>query len=113
MAINPATRANTRSYCSPDTGVHYGLDVAAGKYIVGYTGTSKRGFLSEEVRSVKSTFSIWPAEDHNVAAVIADPVAHGAFQNEIRIAASGSEPVFAVYQRLSGGLRIYTIEDRK
>jgi hypothetical protein len=52
MAIRPAASRAKRAYCSPSTGVHYGLDVAAGKYVVGYTGRSKRGWLSEETRTV-------------------------------------------------------------
>ena len=111
MAIDPAASAAKPAYCSPSTGVHYAMGVAAGKYVLGYTGRSKRGFFSEEVRQVKSTFSVWRAEERDVAVVIDDPRPHGAFQNEMRITASSTEPVFAAYERVSNTLQIYTIAD--
>jgi hypothetical protein len=112
MEVNTATGEKTRAYCSPATGVHYGMGVVTGKYIVGYTGTSKRGFFSEEIHTAKSTFSVWRGEGRDIAAVIEDPTPHGAFQNEIRIVTSSTGPVFAAYQRLSNTLRIYFIGPR-
>ena len=111
LTIDPVTREISRQYCSPSTGVHYAVGVVNKRYVVGFTGVSKRGWLSEENRSVESSFSVWRAETSQVAAVAKDPTNYGAFQNELRIVASSTEPFFIAYQRVSNVLCLYSIKD--
>jgi hypothetical protein len=73
LTVDPMTREVSRQYCSPSTGVHYALGVVNKMYVVGFTGVSKRGWLSEENRSVASSFSVWRAETSQVAAVAKGP----------------------------------------
>jgi hypothetical protein len=112
LTVDPMTRAVSREYCSPSTGVHYAMGVVDKRYVVGFTGVSKRGWLSEENRSVASSFSVWRAETSQVAAVAKDPTDYGAFQNELRVVASSTEPLFIAYQRVSNVLCLYSIADR-
>src|SRR5665213_222385 len=79
LTVDPMTRKVSRQYCSPLTGVHYAVGVVNRRYVVGFTGVSKRGWLSEESRSVASSFSVWRAETSQVAAVAKDPTHPGAF----------------------------------
>jgi hypothetical protein len=81
------------------------------RYVVGFTGVSKRGWFSEENKSVASSFSVWRAEISQVAAIAKDPTDYGAFQNEIRLVASSTEPFFIAYQRVSNVLCLYSITD--
>jgi len=113
LTVDPMTREVSRQYCSPSTGVHYALGVVNKMYVVGFTGVSKRGWLSEENRSVASSFSVWRAETSQVAAVAKDPTDYGGFQNEIGVVASGTEPIFIAYQRVSNVLWLYSIGVRR
>ena len=54
---------------------------------------------------------MWRAENSQVAAVAKDPTNYGAFQNEIRLVASETEPIFIAYQRVSNVLCLYSIVD--
>ncbi len=111
LTVDPMTREVSRQYCSPSTGVHYAVGVVNKMYVVGFTGVSKRGWLSEENRSVASSFSVWRAQNSQVAAVAKDPTNYGAFQNELRVVASETEPIFIAYQRVSNVLCLYSIVD--
>jgi hypothetical protein len=111
LTVDPVTRAVSREYCSPSTGVHYAVGVVDKRYVVGFTGVSKRGWFSEENKSVASSFSVWRAEISQVAAIAKDPTDYGAFQNEIRLVASSTEPFFIAYQRVSNVLCLYSITD--
>ena len=112
LTVDPMTRAVSREYCSPSTGVHYAVGVADKAYVIGFTGISKRNWFSEENKSVASSFSIWRAENPQAAAVAKDPTDYGAFQNEIRVVASSTRPIFIAYQRVSNLLCLYSIVDR-
>ena len=112
LAIDSATHNVSREYCSPSTGVHYALGIVNNTYIVGFTGISKRNWLSQENRSVSSFFSAWRAENPQVAAVAQDSTDYGAFQDEIRIVASKTDPFFIAYQRVSNVLVLYSIGER-
>jgi len=113
LTVDPMTRLVSREYCSPSTGVHYAVGVVDKRYVVGFTGVSKRNWFSEENKSVASSFSIWRAETSQVAAVAKDPTDYGAFQNELRVVASSSKPIFIVYQRVSNLLYLYSITDHQ
>jgi hypothetical protein len=76
-----------------------------------FTGVSKRGWFSEENKSVAASFSIWRAENSQVAAIAKDPTDYGAFQDEIRIVGSSTEPLFLAYQRVSNMLYLYSFTD--
>jgi hypothetical protein len=111
LTVDPVTRSVTRVYCSPSTGVHYAVGVVEKRYVVAFTGVSKRTWFREENKSVTSSFSVWRIETSQVAAVAKDPVDYGAFQNEIRIVGSSAEPLFIAYQRVSNMLCLYSIAD--
>jgi hypothetical protein len=111
LTVDPPTRSVSREYCSPSTGVHYAVGVVNNRYVVAFTGISKRKWLSEENKSVASSFSVWRAENPKVAATVQDSTDYGAFQNEIRIVASRTEPLFIAYQRVSNVLCLYSIAD--
>ncbi len=111
LTVDPTTRSVTREYCSPSTGVHYAVGVVDKRYVVAFTGISKRTWFGEENKSVTSSFSVWRAETSQVAAVAKDPSDYGAFQNEMRVVASNTEPLFIAYQRVSNVLCLYSIVD--
>lgn len=113
LTVDPMTKAVSQEYCSPSTGVHYAVGVVDRTYVIGFTGVSKRNWFSEENKSVASSFSIWRAEALLVAAVAKDPTDYGAFQNEIRLVASSTEPIFIAYQRVSNVLCLYSIRDNR
>jgi hypothetical protein len=110
LTVDPTTRLVSREYCSP-IGVHYAVGVVNKRYVVAFTGVGKRNWFSEENKSVASSFSAWRAEISQVAAVAKDAADYGAFQNEIRIVASSTEPLFIAYQRVSNMLCLYSIAD--
>jgi hypothetical protein len=111
LTVDPMTRVVSRGYCSPSSGVHYAVGVVDNNYVVGFTGVSRRNWLSEETTSVASSFSVWRAETSAVAAVVKDPIDYGSFQNEVRVVASNVKPLFIAYQRVSNVLCIYSISD--
>jgi len=113
LAVDPASRSVTREYCSEPTGVHYALGVVKNRYVVAFTGISRRKWLSEENLSVTSSFSVWRLENSRVAAVAQRSTNYGSFQNELRVAASATESLFVAYQRVSNVLWLYSIEDGK
>jgi hypothetical protein len=67
LAVDPTTRSVSHEYCSPATGVHYAVGVVDKKYIVAFTGISKRKVFREENKSVASSFSVRRAEIPQVA----------------------------------------------
>jgi hypothetical protein len=111
LSIDRVTRSVSREYCSPSTGVHYAVGVADKRFVMAFTGVSKRGWFSEENKSVAASFSIWRAENSQVAAIAKDPTDYGAFQDEIRIVGSSTEPLFLAYQRVSNMLYLYSSTD--
>ncbi len=111
LTVDPTARSVSREYCSPSTGVHYAVGVVKERYVVAFTGISKRKWFSEENKSVAASFSVWRAETRQVAAVAKDPTDYGAFQDEIRIVGSSTEPLFIAYQRVSNMLCLYSIID--
>jgi hypothetical protein len=111
LAVDLMTRAISRKYCSPSTGVHYAVGVVDNRYVVAFTGVSKRTWFGEENKSVSSTFSVWRDGTSQVVAVAKDPVNYGAFQNEMRVVASSTEPLFIAYQRVSNVLYLYSITE--
>jgi hypothetical protein len=66
--INLATKVVAHSYCAPDSGVHYGVGVLDGKYIVGSTGASKWLHFKEETQPLSGSVSVWEVENWKVAA---------------------------------------------
>jgi hypothetical protein len=111
LSVDLVTRLVSHEYCSPSIGVHYAVGVADKRFVMGFTGVSKRGWFNEENKSVAASFSLWRAENPHVAAVAKDPTDYGAFQNEIRIVGSSTEPLFLAYQRVSNMLYLYSITD--
>jgi len=111
LTVDPTIRSVSHEYCSPATGVHYAVGVVNNKYVVAFTGISKRKWFSEENKSVASSFSVWRAENPQVAAVAKDAMDYGAFQNEMRVVASSTEPLFIAYQRVSNVLCLHSIVD--
>lgn len=111
LTVDPITRLVSREYCSPSTGVHYAVGVVNQRYVVAFTGVSKRTWFREENKSVASSFSVWRAETSQVAAVAKDPTDYGAFQNEVRVVASSRQALFIAYQRVSNVLCLYSIVD--
>lgn len=111
LTVDPATRIVSREYCSPSTGVHYAVGVVENKYVVAFTGMSKRNWFREENRSVVASFSVWRVENSQVAAVAPDPTDYGSFQDEVRIVGSNTESLFIAYQRISNSLSLYSITD--
>jgi hypothetical protein len=111
LTVDPITRSVTREYCSPSTGVHYAVGAVNERYVAAFTGVSKRTWFGEENKSVTSSFSVWRAETSQVAAVAKDSADYGAFQNEMRIVGSSTEPLFIAYQRVSNMLFLYSIAD--
>ena len=83
------------------------------RYVVAFTGISKRKWFSEDDKSVAASFSVWRAEIPQVATVAKDPADYGAFQDEMRIVGSSTEPLFITYQRVSNMLCLYSITDSK
>jgi len=108
LAVDIMTRQVSRAYCSP-TGVHYALGVVAGKYVVGFTGVSKRNWFTEENRSVSSSFSVWKAGVSQVSAVVKDPNDYGSFQALLRVVGCNTQPVFITYR--SNMLYLYSIRE--
>jgi len=111
LTVDPSG-AVSRAYCSPSTGVHYAVGVVKKSYVVAFTGMSKRIWFSEENKSVTSSFSMWRAGISQVDSVAIDPTDYGAFQNELRVVGSNSEPLFIAYQRVSNMLYLYSISAR-
>ena len=111
LTIDPATRSMSREYCSPSTGVHYAVGIVNDRYVAAFTGISKSTWFTHEARSVSTSFSVWRAENHKVAAVAKDSTDYGSFQNEIEIVASRTEPHIITYHRISNVLFLYTIVD--
>jgi hypothetical protein len=111
LTVDPTARSVSREYCSPSTGVHYAVGVVNKRYVVAFTGISKRKWFSEENKSVAASFSVWRAEIPQVEGVAKDPADYGAFQNEIMIVGSSTEPLFIAYQRVSNMLCLYSIRD--
>jgi hypothetical protein len=109
LTVDPTARSVSHKYCSPSTGVHYAVGVVNKRYVVAFTGISRRKWFSEENKSVASSFSVWRTEIPQVAAVAKDPADYGAFQDEIRIVGSSTEPLFIAYQRVSSTLSLYSI----
>jgi len=110
LAVDIMTGDVSRAYCSP-TGVHYALGVIAGKYVVGFTGVSKRNWFTEENRSVSSSFSVWDAGISQAAAIVKDPNDYGSFQTLLRVVGCNTQPFFIVYQRMSNMLYLYSIRE--
>jgi hypothetical protein len=111
LTIDPVARSVKREYCSPSTGVHYAVGVVDQKYVVAFTGMSKRIWFSEEDKTVMNSFSVWREEDFQVAAVAKDSADYGAFQNALEIVASNTEMFFVAYERVSNSLTLYSIVD--
>jgi hypothetical protein len=113
VTVDPMTRSVSHDYCSPATGVHYAVGVVDKTYVVGFTGVGKRNWISEENRSVSSSFSVWRAENPRVAAVAKDPTDYGSSQLAIRFVASNTQPLFIAYNGVSNVLYLYSISDPK
>jgi hypothetical protein len=113
LMIDPTTRSVSREYCSPSTGVHYAVGIVNDRYVVAFTGISKRKWFSEENKSVTSSFSVWRVEASQAATVAKDPNDYGAFQNEIRLVGSRTANFFIAYQRVSNNLSIYSIVEHE
>jgi hypothetical protein len=111
MSASPVDRSIARAYCSPATGVHYAFGALGNKFVAGFTGVGGRNWLSQENKSVSSSFSVWAAENPRTIATAKDPTDYGAFQNELRIAGSDSGQMFAAYQRVSNILCLYSVVD--
>ena len=110
LTVDLMTGQVSHAYCSP-TGVHYALGVVAGKYVVGFTGVSKRNWFTEENRSVSSSFSVWDAGVSQAAAIVKDPNDYGSFQALLRVVGCNTQPFFIVYRRMSNMLYLYSIRE--
>jgi hypothetical protein len=113
ISLDLNTRSVSREYCSPATGVHYAVGVAAGRYVVAFTGIGKRLWWKEKNLVVENSFSVWRAGDPHIAAVAKDPENYGAKQTVVRVFASKAEPLFIAYVGESNVLYVYSIVDHK
>jgi hypothetical protein len=113
ISIDLSTHAIARKYCSPATGVHYAVGVAADRYIVAFTGTGRRLWWKEQNVVVENSFSVWKVGNPQVAAVAKDPTNYGGVQSVVRVFASPMEPSFIAYIGESNVLYIHSIRDHK
>jgi hypothetical protein len=109
-SVNLDTRAVAHQYCSPRTGVHYGVGVIDGRYVIGYTGIGKSFAWKEATLTKSNSVSVWRYEDGNVAAKAVQEGADGPFQSGARIAC-GKSPRFVLYSELSNIAYVYSISD--
>ena len=110
LSVDIMTGEVSRAYCSK-TGVHYALAVVEGKYVVGFTGVSKRNWFLEENRSVSSSYSVWKAGVSEAAAVVKDPNDYGSFQIDLTLVGSNLKPFFILYKHASNMLYLYSIRE--
>ena len=108
-SVNLATKAMANEYCAPGTGVHYGVGVAARKYVVGYSGVEKRMHWKETTLNVSSSVSVWRFETGKVAAEAVQERVPGTFQSGVRIACNRDAPQFLLYNVTSNVAYVYSI----
>jgi hypothetical protein len=109
-SVNFGTHAVAHQYCSPRTGVHYGVGVIDGRYVIGYTGIGKSFAWKEATLTKSNSVSVWRYEDGTVAAKALQEGAGGPFQSGARIAC-GKSPRFLLYSELSNVAYFYSISD--
>lgn len=109
-SVNLNTHAVAHQYCS-QTGVHYGVAVIDGKYIIGYTGIAKSSAWKETAWAVRNSVSVWRYESGTVAAEAVQEGADAPFQRGARIASSKSSPRFLLYSQTSNIAYVYSINE--
>lgn len=110
-SIDPTTHSISHEYCSPATGVHYAVGVVCNRYVVGYTGISKFMLLSEEIKYISNSFSVWRAGNRQVSAVTKNSTDVDLLLNAMRVVGSRTEPFFLVYNMAPNMLFLYSIVD--
>jgi hypothetical protein len=108
--VNLSSRAMARQYCAPRTGVHYGVGVIEGKYVVGFTGVAKSSASKEMSYSVKNSVSVWRYENGAVAAEAVQEGADASFPG-VQIACSKTRPSFLLYSQTSNIAHAYSVND--
>jgi hypothetical protein len=110
-SVNLTTHATAHQYCSSRKGVHYGVGILDGKYVVGYSGVVKRLHWKETTLDVSSSVSVWTYENGTVAAEALQEGDESAFQGAARIACNRAAPEFLLYSVTSNIAYIYSIHD--
>lgn len=110
--VNLSNHAVAHQYCAPETGVHYGVGVIGGKYIIGYTGVGKNFAWKEVTLSKTNSVSVWRYENGTVAAAAEQQGADGPFQSGARIACDKSLR-FLLYSETSNIAYIYSINETR
>jgi hypothetical protein len=100
-SVNISNQTVASLYCSPETGVHNAVGALDGKYVIAYTGRSKRLHFKEETVSLASSVSVWRIEDGRVATAAAQKLGAGLFQGAARIVCSTSANQFLLFSETS------------
>lgn len=112
LSINMDTHTYARKYCAPATGVHYAVGVAGKKYIVAFTGISKYAWLSETIKVLENSFSVWIVGNPHASAIAKDPTNFGSGHHAM-VFASKTKPLFIAYVGPSNALYIYSIIEKR
>ena len=110
-SVNLATKEVGHKYCAPQTGVHYGVGVLEGRYVVGYSGVEKRLTWREVTVNLSSSVSLWRYENEGVVARASQEMAPQAFPTGARIACSRGAPQFLLYSLTSNVGYVYVIAE--
>lgn len=109
--VNLTTKVVSHPYCAPQSGVHYGVGIVGGEYVVGYTGASKRLHFKEATVPLSSSVSIWRLENSEVAAKATQHDYSGSFQGGVRIVSSKSGLRFLLFSTTSNIAYVYEIKE--
>jgi len=109
-SVNLNTHAVGHQYCS-QTGVHYGVAVIDGKYVIAFTGVAKNLAWKEIVKPVSNSVAVWRYENGTVAAQAVQDGGDAHFQPGARIASSKSSPRFLLYGQTSNVAYVYSINE--
>lgn len=108
-SVNLNSSTTTRQYCAPRTGVHYGVGIINGKYVIGYTGVSNYIVSKEATATKSSSVSVWRYEN---GTAVANALQNGmAAVVGVRIACSRETPRFLLYSETSNIAYVYSIEE--
>jgi hypothetical protein len=107
--LNLDTKAIGKEYCAEQTGVRFAVGVAAGRFVIGYTGTTKHLIWDEMLILEKSSLALWNVEGPHVAATLTDGSAKGDPRHYI--VASHAKPTFLLYN--SSNLAFVTIDENE
>jgi hypothetical protein len=110
-SVNLSSHLIEHRYCDPQTGVHYGVGVLDGKYVVAYTGVGKSLAWKEVTLTASNSVSVWKYESGTVAAKDVQEGADGPFQRGVRIACSKAATRFLLYSETSNIGYVYSINE--